>query len=208
MIKGGDDGIWRRIMTPIFEHQVPAAEVDKTLPVRIREEELAGVLAWLVAGVGDWMARGLDPPSKWQRLKDEYRRSSNSIAEWLNEKCVWGDAAIGEETPAKELYGDFKLWFEDQGYEKPPAQKSFGDFMRGKQILVRKSHGVSIRTNIRFKTTEERERDEAAANRPPPSAGGRSGPAPDPSAAKPAGEPLAGDDWVLPPDDDVPEDAS
>ena len=174
VVKGADDGIWRRILTPIFRHQVPAHEVDKTLQARIRDGELEGVLAWLVAGVGDWMARGLDPPPEWSEAKDEYRKSQNPIAEWLNESCIWGDQAKGCEMPAKELYGNFKLWFDDQGYDNPPKQKSFGDFLRGKQIGVRKSHGVSIRKSIRLKTPEERELDEAGASVDLASAGGRS----------------------------------
>ena len=209
-VKGADDGIWRRVTTPIFRHQVPAAEVDKTLQARIRESELPGVLAWLVAGVGDWMARGLDPPASWTAVKDEYRKSSSPLAEWLTERCVFGDAAKGEEETSKALYDDYKAWSDDNGHEKPVAQRAFGDFLRGKQVFVRKSHGTKIRTSIRFKTADERDRDEAAgpsAAQPPsePPAGGSPAPGPPPASSSGSG---VGDrsrgagGFDLPPDDD------
>lgn len=164
VVRGSDDGIWRRVQTPIFRHQVPEDRVDKALPDKIRAGELAGVLNWLVAGVGDWMARGLDPPASLRDITEQYRRASSPFGEWLAERCVLGDAAKGAKTLSGELYRDFKEWFEAQGYEKPMSTRAFGDALRDKQVMLvgKNGAGLKYRGPIRLKTFEELAQDDVS----------------------------------------------
>jgi putative DNA primase/helicase len=171
--QGDDEGIWRRINPFLFRKQLrrprdPNApvegEADMQLPQRIRDGELPGVLNWLVAGVGDWLSRGLSPPETLRRVLEEYRRSSSPFGDWLNENCVYGDEARNEAgeslmMTSKALLDDFKAWWTDQGHDadKVMSARAFGDALRDRQILSRKDgRGNKIRGPIRLKTLAEK----------------------------------------------------
>lgn len=164
--RGDDDGIWRRVLTPQFRHQVPEDKMDRLLPEKLREHELPGILNWLVEGVGDWLERGsLDMPPSLRSVLDDYRRSSSPFGDWLRERCVTGDEAKGERTLSGDLYRDFKDWFEGQGFEKPMSARAFGDALRDRQIglMGKNAAGLKYRGPIRLKTIDERGADATAS---------------------------------------------
>lgn len=167
--RGDDDGFWRRIKPILFRHQVPKDAIDRELPDKI-EGELPGVLNWLLAGVGDWLCGGDDgkgglrPPASLEGVLEAYRRSSSPFGDWLEERCVFGEAAGSAATLSGDLYADYKAWAEGQGIDKPMSQRAFGDALADRQVLVvkRDSTGKKVRGPIRLKTFEEREADVAA----------------------------------------------
>ena len=172
--RGDDDGIWRRVLTPQFRHQVPEDQMDRLLPEKLRAGELPGILNWLVEGVGDWLERGsLDMPASLRSVLDDYRRSSSPFGDWLRERCVTGDDAKGERTLSGDLYRDFKDWFEAQGFEKPMSARAFGDALRDRQIglMGKNAAGLKYRGPIRLKTDAERTEDAAASGGSPAPAG-------------------------------------
>ncbi len=159
--RGDDDGIWRRVRPMMFRVQVPPDKVDKTLPAKLRAEA-SGVLNWLVARVGDYLARGLSPPHSLVAVLEDYRRASSPFGDWLASRCVYGPDAKDERgepcrTLSKDLYTNFKDWFEAQGFEKPMSAKSFGDALRDRQIATagKDRNGSQYRGPIRLKTAAE-----------------------------------------------------
>jgi putative DNA primase/helicase len=88
VIKGDDDGIYRRIHVVLFRRKVPDSEVDRTLPCRLRENELSGILNWLVDGVGDWMAQGLNWPDSLKIVVRDWRQQASPFGDWLSEYCL------------------------------------------------------------------------------------------------------------------------
>ena len=175
--RGDDDGIWRRMHLALFRHQVPPDQVDKLLPDKLRAEA-AGILNWLVAGVADWLDVGLAWPEGWRDALENYRRASSPFGDWLQERCVWGEAAKGARTLAGDLYGDFKTWAEDQGHDKIMSQRSFGDGLTDRQVMVVGKNGVGkkYRGPIRLKTPDELAADVEAAEAAAAQAGALSGP--------------------------------
>lgn len=165
--RGDDDGIWRRVLTPQFRHQVPEDQMDRLLPEKLRAQELPGILNWLVEGVGDWLERGkLDMPEGLKSVLDDYRKSSSPFGDWLRERCVTGDAAKADKELSGNLYSDFKKWFEDQGFEKPMSVRAFGDALRDRQIglMGKNSAGLKYRGPIRLKTADELAADGVTAS--------------------------------------------
>lgn len=163
--RGADDGLWRRINVILFEHQVPIDKIDRQLRGKLRAE-FPGILNWLIDGVGDWVGRGgLDAPAKVRKALEDYRKMSSPFGDWLTERCVAGEAAAGHRTLAKTLYSDFKQWFEDQGNDKPMSQRSFGDALHQRQILLagKDRTGAKYRGPIRLKTNEELAAERLAA---------------------------------------------
>lgn len=156
--RGDDDGIWRRVLTPQFRHQVPEDRMDRLLPEKLRAHELPGILNWLVEGVGDWLRRGkLDMPESLKAVLEDYRRSSSPFGDWLRERCITGEAAEGHKELSGVLYADFKKWFEDQGFEKPMSVRAFGDALRDRQIVLmgKNAAGLKYRGPIRLKAAGE-----------------------------------------------------
>ena len=173
--RGDDDGIWRRVLTPQFRHQVPEDQMDRLLPQKLRAEELPGILNWLVEGVGDWLRRGkLDMPESLKAVLDDYRKSSSPFGDWLRERCITGEAAGDHKELSGNLYTDFKDWFEKQGFEKPMSVRAFGDALRDRQITLmgKNTAGLKYRGPIRLKTVQEIAAEAAEGGSPAPAGDG------------------------------------
>jgi putative DNA primase/helicase len=110
-IRGNDHGIWRRIRLIPFEANIPDAQIDRTLPMKLREET-EGILAWSVEGCLEWQDGGLMEPPEIRRATAEYKSEMDVIGAFLDEKCDEGEDFS---TTNKELYSAFRDWCEDNG---------------------------------------------------------------------------------------------
>lgn len=164
--RGDDDGIWRRIYPVLFRRQVPKDQIDRLLPKKL-EPERPGILNWLVEGVGDWLARGLDQPETYRAALEDYRRASSPFGDWLAERCVTGEDAKDQRELSSNLYASFKEWSEEQGHEKIMSARAFGDALRDRQVGLagKNAAGLKYRGPIRLKSLEERASEgDAGAN--------------------------------------------
>lgn len=168
-INDTDDGIWRRLKILLFEHQVPADQVDGALPRKLMAER-AGILAWIVEGVLAWMERGLkDEPDSVRQAIEDYRKGSNPFVQWLEARVVRDDAA---RVQASQLYADYKQWMDDNGHDKPMSQRAFGGALGDLQIILagKNGDGKVMRRGARLVSPTE------AAARADISGGGAGGP--------------------------------
>ena len=62
VIRGTDEGIWRRIHLVPFEVTIAQEARDPNLFDKLKAE-LPGILNWAIAGCRDWQAHGLCPPA-------------------------------------------------------------------------------------------------------------------------------------------------
>lgn len=131
VIRGDDEGIWRRVRLVLWEHQLAEDAQDKTLPAKLKAEA-PGILNWVIQGVGDWLSEGLALPDRVKAAMDDYRKGSSPFGEWFMD-CV--DQVEGEKTPAAHFYSSYKDWCEQQGIEKPMSQRAFGDALADRQII-------------------------------------------------------------------------
>lgn len=131
-INDTDDGIWRRLKTIPFPHQMPADRIDPTLPKKLKGEA-AGIIAWLVEGVLAWMAKGLrDEPESVREAVEDYRKGSNPFAQWLDARVILDAQA---RVRASLLYTDYKTWCDENGHERPMSQRAFGSALGDLQIM-------------------------------------------------------------------------
>lgn len=114
-IRGGDDGIWRRLMLVQFPVQIPE---HKRIPKKELDEilwaERAGILNWLVEGLLDYLSGGLQEPQDVMAATEGYRKESDPIGTFL------GDATEvsgyeGDFMTARELIEAFNFWIEERG---------------------------------------------------------------------------------------------
>ena len=132
IIRGTDDGIWRRILLIPFDVRFwdrsrgetgpPELEADKELPEKLLGEK-SGILNWLVWGCREWQAIGLAAPDEVLVETDKYRCEQNVVGRFVADRCV--ESAEAEAT-AKDLYGRFQEWCKETG-EYAITQRRFGE---------------------------------------------------------------------------------
>jgi len=100
-IRGTDDGIWRRPLLCPFDVQIPEEERDETLGDTLFAEERSGILNWMIAGLIDYLERGLQEPPSVIQATEDYRKDSDPVGDFLATGCEIDGA--GDFLPAREL---------------------------------------------------------------------------------------------------------
>lgn len=107
VIRGTDNGIWRRLRLVPFTQLIEDHEKDRELGRKL-EAERDGILAWALAGCMEWQRRGtLDAPASVVDATGDYRADMDILSEFMAEKCVTGPSFMVGNT---ELYEAFATW--------------------------------------------------------------------------------------------------
>jgi putative DNA primase/helicase len=150
IIRGTDDGIWRRIHLIPFEVTIPPENRDKKLRDKL-EAELAGILAWQVQGALQWQEMGgLRPPSRVLAAVSGYRGEMDILARFLADDCI---VDAGATVPTRDLYATYEQWCEEEGEEVFPknqfSQKlTERGFHRGRKAKARFWKGLSLKFTV------------------------------------------------------------
>lgn len=148
VIRGDDDGIWRRTKVIRFPVQIPRERRDLTLEDRLVETEAPGILRWLVDGVAAWRAEGLWEPGEVAAAIADYRATSNPFGEWFMERVERDPLA---DSPSRALYNDYQAWCEEASVE-PMSHTAFGRALGDRQVGRRKNaRGNIMRRGVRLK---------------------------------------------------------
>ncbi|WP_191988748.1 phage/plasmid primase, P4 family [Levilactobacillus fujinensis] len=137
IIRGTDDGIWRRLMLVPFAVKIPDNRVDKDLKYKLQREEV-GILNWAVEGALKWQREGLKPPESVVQASQSYRNEMDVTTEFVEECCMVDE---GEMARASELYRRYKSWADDNSQYLMNSTK-FGKEMADKYTKKRDSQGV------------------------------------------------------------------
>lgn len=110
-IRGQDPGMWRRIKKLPFT--VRPKKPDTTLRAKLKnEDELKGVLAWIINGAVSWYKNGLQEPEVVSKSTKEYKESQDKIGTFIEEECKFTPTGI---VGVSELYQAYKTWCVDNG---------------------------------------------------------------------------------------------
>ncbi|TFB99717.1 MULTISPECIES: phage/plasmid primase, P4 family [Cryobacterium] len=82
-----DRGSWRRIKAVPFDNQVTEEAKDVNLPDTL-QLEAEGILAWLVRGALAFREHGLGTAAAVERLTAAYRKSGDTLGQFLEEYCI------------------------------------------------------------------------------------------------------------------------
>jgi putative DNA primase/helicase len=105
IVKGTDEGIWRRIHLVPFTVTIPAEERDPSFRERYLIPELSGILNWMLAGLKAFYKEGLNPPKEIRAATEEYRNDMDIIGQWLKSCCETGKRQV---ELASELYLSYR----------------------------------------------------------------------------------------------------
>lgn len=90
IIRGTDDGIWRRMAVVPFTVQIPLDKVDKQLTNKLKRE-ITAIMNWAVEGYLKWQEHGLAEPQTIKDQRRTYRTEMDSIEAFIEECCELGD---------------------------------------------------------------------------------------------------------------------
>lgn len=107
IIRGTDDGIWRRIVLIPFKYTIPQDKIDKNLKSKLMEE-LPGILNWILEGSKKYIKYGLELPKVCAQEIDEYKLEMDPIARFIDERCDTTDSNAC--IKASELYLNYTSW--------------------------------------------------------------------------------------------------
>lgn len=137
IIRGNDDGIWRRLPLIPFTVQIPLDKVDKTLKEKLMRE-LSGIMNWAVEGCLAWQREGLNPPADIQKATMEYRQEMDVIGSFIEQCCETGP---GYSIGATELFKAYDKWakeMNEHGFTQTQFGKKVSDkFTKEKKGKVR-----------------------------------------------------------------------
>lgn len=139
IIRGTDDGIWRRMAIIPFTVQIPEDKVDRSLKHKLRRE-LTAILNWAVEGYMLWRSTGLNEPQTIKDQRKEYRTEMDSIEAFIEECCIRDEKS---KVKSKELYQSYREWASDNGQYMMSSTK-FGREM-GKKFIKYQSNGIYYR---------------------------------------------------------------
>lgn len=136
IIRGTDDGIWRRIKIIPFNIQIPKEKVDKKLEYKLKAE-YTGILNWIVQGAIMWQQEGLEDPEAVRQVIENYRAEMDPLDAFLEECCTTGQ---NYSIKARDMYDAYHEWAKESEEYKMSLNK-FGREMSKKLLRVKKRDG-------------------------------------------------------------------
>lgn len=108
IIRGTDEGIWRRIHMIPFTVQIPPDKVDRQFKSKL-EREYPAILRWAVDGCILWQREGLKQPKAVLDMVREYRREMDVISAFVEDRCEVGEIFYER---SSDLYTAYSSWCE------------------------------------------------------------------------------------------------
>ena len=127
---------WRRPQVVRFERTFDKKTRDRRL-VEALKAEGPGILRWAVLGCRGWAREGLDTPDVVTAAKEQYRRDSDQVGQFVAECCEVDPETVGGATP---LYEGYQKWARDRGD-------------RGEDVLTQTMFGLRMRQRFERKHT-------------------------------------------------------
>jgi P4 family phage/plasmid primase-like protien len=153
IIRGNDDGIWRRVRLVPFL-RVFSPEKRDPLLLDTLKAEAPHILAWMIQGCMAWQSRGLaDTPAAVRGATDDYKCDQDIFGEWLAACCT---VSPGLQATSTDLYTDYRIWSVDNGF-RPPSSATFGRRLGERGFVVRQSNGKRIWRGLALSDTRRME---------------------------------------------------
>lgn len=139
VIRGTDEGIWRRLRLIPFTVYIPDGKKDERLRDKL-VSEASGILNWMLAGLEEYRIGGLMEPDDVKAATEEYRAAEDWLQRFLDSETVETEGGVCQ---ARKLYTRYKQWAED-AKEYCLSERRFADAMqdRGLKSKLHKKEGA------------------------------------------------------------------
>lgn len=145
IIKGDDDGIWRRIVVLPFRQKFEGSRCDKHLESKLWAER-NGILRWMIEGAGKYLAsNSLAFSPTILAEQRQYRRDSDLLGEFL------ADSTVADPTGRvldKELFGRWRIWCDANGH-RAGTKTTFTQRLAERGFPISRSNGQRFYSGVR-----------------------------------------------------------
>lgn len=145
IVKGDDDGIWRRLVVVPFRQKFEGANCDKGLEAKLWSER-NGILRWIIDGAAQYLASNdlaLSPAILAEQR--QYRRDSDLLGEFLADFTV---AVPTGRAPDKDLFCKWSGWCDANGL-KAGSKSTFTQRLAERGFPIRRSNGQRYYAGLR-----------------------------------------------------------
>ena len=146
IVKGTDDGIWRRLRIVRFGRTFSPEEQDPSLEEKLWAER-AGILNWMLEGARLYLRDGLTQSAAMQREVAQYRAASDVLGDFLAERT---EVDPTEKELQGRLFCAWRSWCEGNGYQ-PGAKATFTERLRERGHGQRKSGALRYYVGLKVK---------------------------------------------------------
>jgi len=150
VIRGTDNGIWRRMKLIPFNAVIETQNQDTHLPVKLAKEG-EGILNWIINGCQQWQQNGLGTSQAVTQATQGYRNEMDVMAAFLTDCCI--TTLRQAEAITGELYRSYVKWCEENG-EHAMSQRRFGGALKDRGFInqkgtagIRKWIGIGLLNN-------------------------------------------------------------
>ena len=160
IIRGTDEGIWRRVQLIPFTVAIDKSRVEKDFRERRLLPELSGILNWALAGLAAYQQNGLSPPQAVLASTEGYREDMDVVGQWITQRC---DLDPSSRLATATAFADYSAWAnEEVGWNlgKLTFRRHLSD--RGFAAL-KGAHGQRLIAGLRLKSTCARSTAPAAS---------------------------------------------
>jgi P4 family phage/plasmid primase-like protien len=147
IIRGTDNGIWRRVKLIPFNATVnPDPKLEPSLV-----SELPGILNWAIEGYRKVVTgQGLAEPPEVELAKAEYKNDMDLVGQFVEEQCILDPTLTTTNTA---LYQSFKMYCESIGQHVPSLRKLTNDLLQigvtsGRTESTRFKKGLGLRVDM------------------------------------------------------------
>lgn len=112
MIRGTDNGIWRRVRLVPWAVTIPNDEQDANFAEKLFEAEKEVILNWLIEGAREFLADGIKVPKSIEASTNEYRNDQDTVGRFIHDRIEIGPDFWAT---AKEMVTEARAWLEEQG---------------------------------------------------------------------------------------------
>lgn len=148
IVKGDDDGIWRRIIPIPFRRKFAPHEQDPKLEAKLLAER-DGILMWMIEGAMEYYRNGISLSPAIKREQAKYRKDSDMLGEFLGE-CT--DVDPSSRVKKSDLYQRWKWWCETNGVQ-PGSKKALTQRLEERGFAGTQSNGVPYYQGLTLKST-------------------------------------------------------
>ncbi len=143
IVLGDDDGIWRRLVVVPFRRKFEGNEKDPLLEEKLLAER-DGILKWMLEGTRLYLKDGLQLSAKMKAEQAAYRKESDLLGEFLDEKTTPDPNGKVEQ---KQCFLDWRFWCDGNG-AKHGSKKSFTQRMAERGYSIYESNGKRFYTGL------------------------------------------------------------
>lgn len=121
IIRGVDEGIWRRLKLIPFVVTIPVEERDLDLGRKLRDEA-DGILTWALLGLASYQEIGLREPQAVLAAVSDYRSEMDMLSDFIADKC---ERDLMSSVSNSDLYKAYAAWARDLGETHIWSHKTF-----------------------------------------------------------------------------------